>query len=62
MRGLALERSIIIHFGLRSKAKKIMIKIEAERPFLYPISDEEMQTIIDNENDPEIKKNIGGIR
>jgi len=39
-----------------------MIKIETERPFLYPISDEEMQTIIDNEKDPEIKKNIGGIR
>ena len=30
MRGSALERSIIIHFGLRRKTKKIMIKIEAE--------------------------------
>ena len=33
-----------------------MITIETERLFLYPISDEEMQTIIDNEKDPEMKK------
>ena len=33
-----------------------MITIETKRLFLYPISDEEMQTIIDNEKDPEMKK------
>ena len=33
-----------------------MIKIETERLFLYPISDDEMQKKIDNENDPELKK------
>ncbi len=33
-----------------------MITIETERLFLYPISDEEMQTIIDNDKDPEMKK------
>ena len=33
-----------------------MIKIETERLFLYPISDEEMQAIIDNEKDHEMKK------
>ena len=33
-----------------------MIKLETERLFLYPISDEEMQIIVDNEKDPEMKK------
>ncbi len=33
-----------------------MIKIETERLFLYPISNEEMQKLIDNEKDPEMKK------
>lgn len=37
-----------------------MIRIETERLFLYPISDEEMQIIIDNETDPnnQASKNI----
>ena len=33
-----------------------MIKIETERLFLYPISDEEMHRIVDTEKDPEMKK------
>ncbi len=42
-----------------------MIKIDTKRLFLHPISDEEMQKIIDDEKDPEMyleeldrKKNI----
>ena len=33
-----------------------MIKIETKRLLLYPISDEEMQKVIDDEKDPEMKK------
>ena len=33
-----------------------MIKLETERLFLYPISDEKMQILVDNEKDPEMKK------
>lgn len=33
-----------------------MIKIETKRLLLHPISDEEMQKIIDDEKDPEMQK------
>ncbi len=33
-----------------------MIKIETKRLLLYPISDEEMQKVIDDEKDPDMKK------
>ena len=33
-----------------------MIKIETERLLLHPISDEEMQKIIDDEKNPEMQK------
>ena len=56
MRDLDLERNIIIHFSGKDEKIRYMITIETERLFLYPISDEEMQTIIDNEKDPEMKK------
>ena len=56
MRDLDLERNITIHFSGKDEKIRHMIAIETERLFLYPISDEEMQTIIDNEKDPEMKK------
>ena len=32
------------------------MKLESDRLFLYPISDEEMRTMIQNERDPELKQ------
>lgn len=44
------------YFNSSARKESHMIKIETERLFLYPISDDEMQKKIDNENDPELKK------
>ena len=32
------------------------MRIESERLFLYPVSDREMEALIENEKDPELKK------
>jgi hypothetical protein len=38
-----------------------MIKIETKRLLLYPISSEEMQKVIDDEKDSEMKKARGHV-
>lgn len=57
MRGLASGRSIITHFIFgRMASEEIHDKIETKRLLLHPISDEEMQKIIDDEKNPEMQK------
>ena len=32
------------------------MRVETERMYLYPLSDEEMRLVIENESDPEMKQ------
>ena len=43
------------------QVRRYMIKIETKRLLLYPISDEEMQKVIDDEKDPEMLKYLAKV-